>query len=126
MTFYISLRVALICLGVLLGIVLLIILMIRRLLHMQTVSFTVNIVISPAAPPPLTKISDPLNLTGQVGVPFSASLSNNVQGGTPPLTFALSGALPDGLSTDGAGNISGTPTTAGTSTISVSVSDSSV
>ena len=90
----------------------------------QTVSFTVNIVISPAAPPSLTKVNDPLNLTGQVGQPFNADLASNVQGGTSPLTFNVSGMPPAGLSVTGS-VISGTPTTAGTTTLSASVSDSS-
>lgn len=94
-----------------------------RILKMAQISFTVNISISPAAQP-LSAVSDPLNLTGQVGAPFSASLASNVQGGKPPYKLISSGTLPDGLVDDGSGNISGTPTTPGTSTLSVNVSDS--
>ena len=126
MTFYISIRLMLIAIVVMLAILLLVIILIRRFLHMQQVSFSVNIVISPAAPPPLTKISDPLNLNGTVGQPFTASLTSNVQGGTPPYSAVVSGTLPDGLTADATGNISGTPTVAGTTTLSVTVSDSSV
>lgn len=47
-------------------------------------------------------------------------------GGTAPYTYFLaSGALPDGLSMDSAGNITGTPTTVQTSNFTVSVTDSS-
>ena len=90
---------------------------------MAQISFTVNITINPA-PQPLAAVADPLNLTGQVGVTFSAALASNVQGGTPPYTLSASGTPPAGLSIDGSGNISGTPTAAGTSTLSVSVTDS--
>lgn len=90
---------------------------------MAAISFTVNITINPAAVV-LSAVADPLNLTGTVGQPFSASLASNVKGGTSPYKITSSGTLPDGLVDDGSGNISGTPTTAGTSTLSVSVSDS--
>jgi len=90
---------------------------------MATISFTVNITIAPAAVP-LSAVSDPLNLSGQVGVPFSASLASNVQGGTPPYKLTTTGTLPAGIVDDGTGNLSGTPTVAGTSTLSVSASDS--
>ena len=46
-------------------------------------------------------------------------------GGTPPYTWTLeSGSLPAGLGLSGAGNISGAPTAAGTSTLTVRVTDS--
>jgi hypothetical protein len=57
---------------------------------------------------------------GTVNTPYSASLA--ASGGTPPYTFAVSG-LPDGLSATPAGAISGTPTTAGKFTVSVTVTD---
>jgi hypothetical protein len=93
-------------------------------IFMAKLTFGVNITINPAAPKPLSAVSDPLNLTGTVGQPFSASLASNVQGGTPPYALSVAGTPPDGLTVDGNGNISGTPTTAGTSTLSVSVADS--
>lgn len=89
---------------------------------MAQISFTVNINIVPATVP-LSAVSDPLNLSGQVGVPFSAALASNVQGGTPPYTLTATGTPPAGLSIDGSGNITGTPTAVGTSTLSVSVAD---
>lgn len=58
----------------------------------------------------------------QVGVPYSFQLIG--EGGVPPYTFSLnSGLLPDGLTIDAAGLISGTPTTAGASTAVIKVED---
>ena len=55
---------------------------------------------------------------GQVGVAYSHTLTAD---GTTPITWSISsGALPDGLSLNkDTGEISGTPTTAGTSTFTV-------
>lgn len=54
-----------------------------------------------------------------VGVAYSATLQ--AQGGTPPIVWSvIAGSLPPGLSLDGpSGNITGTPTVAGTSTFTV-------
>lgn len=59
---------------------------------------------------------------GVAGAPYTAQL--NITGGVAPITTTISG-LPDGLTDQGAGLFSGTPTTAGTSTLSVSSTDSS-
>jgi hypothetical protein len=56
---------------------------------------------------------------GQVGAAYTGQVG--ATGGTPPYTFAVSG-LPDGLSFAN-GTVSGTPTTAGQSTVSVTVTD---
>jgi len=90
---------------------------------MAQVSFTINIVISPAAPPPLAVVNNPLNLTGTVGQPFTADLATNVTGGVPPISFSVNGALPDGLTASGS-VVSGTPTTPGTTSVSVVAGDS--
>ena len=60
---------------------------------------------------------------GLVGAVYSQTLS--ASGGTPPYAWALtSGALPDGLTLDGSsGRISGTPTAAVSSTLTVTVTD---
>lgn len=60
-----------------------------------------------------------------VGVAYSCQVA--VTGGTAPYTYAVTtGTLPAGLSLDGStGLISGTPTTSGTSTFTVTVTDSS-
>jgi hypothetical protein len=52
------------------------------------------------------------------------SFSFTATGGTPPYTFFVSsGALPDGLSMDSSGNITGTPTNATTFAFTVTVTD---
>jgi len=60
---------------------------------------------------------------GAVGTPYNQTVT--ASGGTSPYTFALSsGTLPPGLSLNGAtGAITGTPTTAGTSTITITARD---
>ena len=62
--------------------------------------------------------------TGQVGVPYDSSLV--VTGGTPPYTFSIvSGSLPPGLTLNtSTGEITGTPTTAGTFSFTAKVVDS--
>jgi hypothetical protein len=64
------------------------------------------------------------NFTGQVGTAFSLALS--ATGGIPPYSFAIqSGTLPAGVTFNGTtGNFGGTPTTAGSSSVSVIVTDS--
>ena len=66
----------------------------------------------------------PLANTGQVGVPYSSSLT--ASGGTPPYTFSIiGGSLPPGLTLNAStGLISGTPTTAGTYPYTAQVEDS--
>jgi hypothetical protein len=59
-----------------------------------------------------------------VGTPYSQSIS--ATNGTVPYTFVLStGTLPSGLTLSSSGAVSGTPTTPGTSTFTVKVTDSS-
>ncbi len=62
-------------------------------------------------------------LGGTVGTAYSASLA--ASGGTPGYNWSLnSGSLPAGVALSAAGQISGTPTTAGTSSFTVQVRDS--
>jgi hypothetical protein len=70
----------------------------------------------------ITGTSPPTGTTGQAypGYTFSAS------GGSPPLTWSETGSLPPGLNLSAAGQLSGNPATAGTYTLYVTVSDSSV
>lgn len=64
------------------------------------------------SPPPATKSS-------------AYTFSFSAAGGTPPYTFFVaSGALPDGLSMDSSGNITGIPTNSTTFNFTVSVTDS--
>jgi hypothetical protein len=63
-----------------------------------------------------------------VGVAYSASIATaaSVTGGTPPYTYAItSGSLPAKLTMSTAGLVTGTPSTTGTSSFVVTVTDSS-
>jgi hypothetical protein len=83
---------------------------------MSTASATLSLVVAPAALE-VTTTSLP---EAQVGVAYSASLA--ATGGVPPYSWTATG-LPAGL-TCAAGVISGTPTTAGTDSVVVTVTDS--
>ena len=62
---------------------------------------------------------------GPVNQPYSASLIGS--GGTPPYTWSVAPALPNGLSLNAAtGAVTGTPTTEGTTTHTFSLRDNSV
>jgi len=77
----------------------------------------------PLAVPPAPVITPSSLPNGSIGKLYSAQLSAN--GGTPPYTWSIVvGSLPPGLSLYN-GEISGTPTTSGSYTFLVSVSDSS-
>ena len=81
----------------------------------QSISANETIVIAPS----------PLNLTntlpnGTVGVAYSATIS--ASGGTSPYSCSISGTLPAGLSLTGC-VVGGTPTAAGSSTVTVKVTD---
>jgi hypothetical protein len=69
-------------------------------------------------------VSGALPTTGTVGVAYTASLT--VSGGTAPYTWTIAG-LPAGLMANGTTTtnltVSGTPTAAGTSSVSISVAD---
>lgn len=84
----------------------------------QTASKAVTLVI--AAAPSLTFAPDP----GEVAVAYSQQPT--VSGGTAPFTWAVTaGSLPAGVSINSAtGLISGTPTAAGTFSVTVAVTDS--
>jgi hypothetical protein len=71
-------------------------------------------VISTAAPPAGT--------TGEIYTSFAFTVAS---GGTAPFTWVESGSLPPGLSLSANGQLSGTPTTVGSFTITVTVTDSS-
>ena len=84
-----------------------------------TTSGTFSLSISP---PPLTITASSLP-AGTVGVLYSQTLA--ATGGSPPYTWQVSSSsLPGGLTIASSGNISGTPTTAGSFTFQVTVRDS--
>lgn len=78
------------------------------------------------APAPSLSIASTSLINAAQGTPYNASLAAN--GGVPPLTWAITlGSLPGGLSlTASTGQISGTPTTQGTFSFTVQVTDSSL
>lgn len=87
-----------------------------------TITTPETIKIAALAVPPLTLTTTALP-DGTVGVPYSATVG--VTGGTSPYSCSITaGTLPDGLIMAGC-VVSGTPTTAGTSTVAVNVTDSS-
>jgi len=94
----------------------------------QTCTATGTVTVNGQTVPPLSMLSAFTMPQATVGTAYSASVGTaaQVSGGTPPYTYAIiSGSLPAGLSMNSAGTVSGTPTTAGTSTFGVQVTDSS-
>lgn len=83
----------------------------------QTASANETISIAPAT---LTVTNPPLP-NGVVGVAYSATIA--ATGGVSPYSCSITGSLPAGLSLTGC-TVSGNPTTAGTSSITVHVTDS--
>jgi hypothetical protein len=97
--------------------------------HQAAVGVSGPVIVPLTVTPPPTTIQPPLAVTttsladGSVGSAYSESLT--ATGGTTPYTWTVSvGTLPAGLSLGADGVISGTPATAGTSSFTVSVSDS--
>ena len=85
-------------------------------LFTATCTVTVN---APDAPPSITTDTLP---DGKVGEAYSQTLTAT---GTAPITWSIDGGLPAGLSLNkDTGEISGTPTTAGTSTFTVKATNS--
>src|SRR5207248_2177705 len=81
-----------------------------------TGSATLTLTINPAAP----VITSPLTATGQVGVAFSYQITAT----NSPTSYNVTGLLPAGLSVNtSTGLISGTPTTAGTYTVTISATN---
>jgi hypothetical protein len=94
---------------------------------MATVTQQITITIAPAAPPPPPPLSidtTQVPTSGQVGVAYQGEV--NVEGGVPPISLSVTDPqdLPPGISMDGNGNLSGTPTTAGPFTFTVQAQDS--
>ena len=85
-----------------------------------SVDTTVTLNISGLAVPPL--VITAASASAPVNLPFSYALT--VTGGRAPYTWAALGGMPDGLNFSAAGVISGTPTTPGSYTVAVRVTDS--
>lgn len=68
---------------------------------------------------PLQIVTGSLN-AGNVGAAYSATMTGT--GGVTPYTWSATG-LPPGLSMDGAGNITGTPTTGGSYPVTITLTD---
>src|SRR5215472_5616786 len=87
-------------------------------------SATANLSITIASGITPVQITTSSLAAGQTSTAYSASLA--ASGGQTPYGWSVTGgSLPTGLSLSGAGQISGTPTTAGTSSFTVKVTDSS-
>lgn len=81
---------------------------------------------APPAPPPASTLAIATTDLGAmvVGTPYSLALA--FSGGQPPYAPSIaSGALPDGLSMDAGGTITGTPTTATGYSVAIQVHDAS-
>lgn len=81
---------------------------------------------SPPGPPPVTLLSlnsSPSPPSGTVGTPYLYNFT--ASGGIPPYSFGGSG-FPSGLLLSASGALSGLPTTAGSNSLSIQVSDSGV
>ncbi len=84
-------------------------------------NFTLTFVIAPAPPPPIQAAD--LTFPGTVGTAEAGSMQ--LSGGTPPYSVAVADptTLPPGVGIDAQGNVSGTPTQAGTFSVPVVVTD---
>jgi len=88
-------------------------------------SLTVTVTCTPS---PLTFNSPVVLPNGTVGTSYSASLLTltGLSGGVPPYSWSLtSGTLPVGLTLSSSGNVTGTPSAAGSDTFGFTVIDSS-
>ncbi|HEV2577229.1 MAG TPA: putative Ig domain-containing protein [Acidobacteriaceae bacterium] len=91
--------------------------------HMLTKTITFSLLVSAATSSSALRVTTTTMPAAQVGATYSTTLSATA--GTPSYTWSISsGSLPAGLVLSSSGAISGTPTTAGTSTFTVAVKDS--
>jgi hypothetical protein len=87
-------------------------------------TYTIVIAAAPIVPPicPVITLSPPTLPPGTVGVAYSQTITGS--GGTAPYTFGVtSGTLPAGLTLTPAGVLAGTPTAAGSSTVTIRGTD---
>ena len=89
----------------------------------QTVSNSLTFTVTSASTASLTITAAPTLPLGVVGAAYSQSLG--ASGGAPPYNWSVSsGSLPAGLSLSANGTLAGTPTSAGTSSFAVNLTDS--
>jgi len=94
----------------------------RLLARNGAVTLDTNSITVCAAACPIITLSPTTLPNGVVGTPYSQTIS--ASGGTAPYTFTVTaGALPPGLTLSLAGLLSGTPTTIGTFTFTVTATD---
>lgn len=89
-----------------------------------TVAYSVVIAAAPPPPPVCAAIvlAPTTSAGGTVGIAFNQTITGN--GGTAPYGFGVTaGALPAGLTLTAAGVLAGTPTTAGTSSVTIRGTD---
>lgn len=87
-------------------------------------SLTLTISAAPTGPTPTISLTTTMLADATLNTAYSAALT--ATGGTAPYSFTLGNgtSLPAGLALSSAGSISGTPTTAGSTTFTVDVTDS--
>jgi len=94
----------------------------KGILIMADVLVDIKITVSPAVAP-LTVDASGVPSTATVGIAYSGALK--ASGGVAPYSFAISsGSLPDGLTLNADGTITGTPGTAGNFDAEIDVKDS--
>jgi hypothetical protein len=88
-----------------------------------TIDYTIVVVAAPPAGCPVIVLSPSTLPAGTVGTAYSQQIT--ASGGTAPYTFTVtSGTLPAGLTLSSVGLLSGTPTTVGSSTVTIRATDS--
>ncbi|MGD0856529.1 MAG: ice-binding family protein [Dehalococcoidia bacterium] len=85
-------------------------------------SWIYTIVINPAGCPTITLAPTPPLPAGTIGIVY-ATQTITASNGTGPYIFTYTGSLPAGLTLSSAGVLSGTPTTAGSFTFTVTATD---
>lgn len=109
--------------AVIIGLLLLALYFILKGKHMSQAKFTLIFTEAPAPLPPIQLTTSAFS--GVVGVPESGSLGPEGGAGGPyVVTVDPTTPPPAGVSIDAQGNVTGTPTVAGTTSVNVTVADS--
>jgi hypothetical protein len=93
----------------------------KRIIHVKG-TFNITLTVeAPVAPLALASIED----LGTAGAAVTQGDTLPISGGTPPYKVTnIVGKIPDGVTIDAAGNISGTPTTPGSFPLTLDIQDS--